>query len=42
MVCPMTDRICDDPECRENYCLEQADDDGEESKGAEWSVQDTE
>jgi hypothetical protein len=26
MICPESDKICRDPECKENGCLEQRDD----------------
>ena len=30
MICPLTDKICNDQECRENGCFEQAEDEGED------------
>ena len=30
MVCPETDKLCSDPDCRMNGCLEQREEDGEE------------
>jgi hypothetical protein len=32
MICPLTDKICKDPECKQEGCLELVDDEGEESK----------
>ena len=32
MICPMDDKICNDQECKENGCVEQAEDEGEEAK----------
>ena len=32
MICPCTDKICTDEECRQNGCLEQQDEDGHEIK----------
>jgi hypothetical protein len=30
MICPETDKICKDPDCRAHGCLEQREDEGEE------------
>ena len=30
MICPLTDKICNDPECKENGCVEQREDEGED------------
>ena len=32
MICPVTDRICKDEECKANGCLEQYEEDGHEIK----------
>jgi hypothetical protein len=31
MICPLTDKICTDPECKEDGCLEQEEEDGHEA-----------
>ena len=34
MICPVTDKICNDPDCKlDGWCLEIADEEGEEIKG---------
>lgn len=32
MVCPATDKICNDRECKDFGCLEQREDEGEDAK----------
>ena len=37
MICPVTDKICKDPDCKQDGCLEIADEEGEEAKGKDAS-----
>jgi hypothetical protein len=30
LICPLTDKICTDPDCKESGCLEEKEDEGEE------------
>jgi hypothetical protein len=30
VICPATDKVCKERECKENGCLEERDEDGEE------------
>ena len=30
MICPCNDKICSDPDCKQDGCIEQREEDGEE------------
>jgi hypothetical protein len=32
MICPVTDKICTERDCKEEGCMEQKEEDGEETK----------
>ena len=34
MICPETDKLCTDPDCKQDGCVEQREDDGEEGLNA--------
>lgn len=34
MICPETDKICDDPDCKEGGCLQQLEEEGEDADSA--------
>ena len=32
MICPFTDKVCADPDCKQDGCLEQREEDGEDGR----------
>lgn len=32
MICPLTDKVCNDPECREHGCVDESEAEGEDTK----------
>lgn len=32
MICPLSDRICNDPDCKQDGCIEMGEEEGEETE----------